>query len=82
MRDKDLRATILWLAILLLSLSIVVLYILTKVDPQGFVLLFSPVGYVVNLFRQATPGEKLTILYLPVGGVIGWFLNQWFSKKR
>jgi len=46
------------------------------------VLLFSPVGYVVNLFRQATPGEKLTILYLPVGGVIGWFLNQLFSKKQ
>ncbi len=61
MRDKDLRATILWLAILLLSLSIVVLYILTKVDPQGFVLLFFPVGYVVNLFHQATPprGQRL-----------------------
>ncbi|HYT43986.1 MAG TPA: hypothetical protein VEP90_16720 [Methylomirabilota bacterium] len=82
MRDKDLRVSILGLALLMLLLSIVVLYILTKVDPQGFVLLFSPVGYVVNLFRQATPGEKLTILYLPVGGVIGWFLNQLFSKKQ
>ncbi len=82
MRDEDLRATIFGLAILLLLLSIVVLYILTKVDLQGFVLLFSPVGYVVNLFHQATPGEKLTILYLPVGGVIGWFLKQWFSKKQ
>src|SRR6266699_1024254 len=82
MKDKDLRAAILGLAIVMLWLYIVVLYILTKVDPQGFVLLFSPVGYVVNLFRQATPGEKLNFIYLAAGGITGWFLKQWFSKKQ
>jgi hypothetical protein len=40
------------------------------------------IAYVFDLYQKATPGEKLTILYLPIGGIIGWFLNKWFSKKE
>ncbi len=81
MRDKDLRSLVLWFTVTLLTLCFVVLYILAIVDPKGYVLLFYPFAYIFNLYHQASPGEKLTILYLPVGGIIGWFLKQWFSKK-
>jgi hypothetical protein len=81
MRDKDLRHTVLLFTVSLLGLCFIVMYILARIDPRGYVILFSPVAYVFDLYHKATPGEKLTILYLPVGGIIGWFLKQWFSKK-
>ena len=81
MRDKDLRHTILLFWVAIFSLCLLVLYVLAIVDPKGFVLLLYPFAYILNLYHQASPGEKLTILYLPVGGIIGWFLKQWFSKK-
>ena len=42
--------------------------------------------HVFNLYQKATPGEQLTILYLPVGGVIGFCSNQlwqlWQRRKK
>jgi hypothetical protein len=81
MRDKDLRHTVLLFTVSLLGLCFLVMYILARIDPQGYVYLFSPVAYIFDLYHKATPGEKLTVLYLPVGGIIGWFLKQWLSKK-
>ncbi len=82
MRDKDLSYTVLLILMAVLSLCLTSLYILARVDPKGFLILFSPVVYVFDLYHKASPGEKLTILYLPVGGIMGWFLKQWVSKKR
>ena len=81
MREKDLRFTVLWIIGTVLLLCFAVLYILARIDAKSFLLLFIPVTYVFDLYHKATPGEKLTILYLPVGGIIGWFLKQWLSKK-
>jgi len=82
MRDNDLRSSMLFISIVLIAICLLILYILAKVDAEGYALIVYPIAYVLNLYHKATPGEKLTILYLPIGGIIGWFLKQWFSKKR
>jgi len=63
MRDKDLRSVVLWFTVSLLTLCFVVLYILAIVDPKGYVLLFSPVAYVlvVTLFRGDKDASNGTI---------------------
>jgi hypothetical protein len=81
MRDKDLRSSMFFILIAIIVICFLILYVLAKVDAEGYVLIVYPIEYVFNLYQKATPGEKLTILYLPVGGIIGWFLKQWFSKK-
>jgi len=82
MRDKDLRNGMFLYGIALIFICLIILYILAKVDAQAYVVIFYPITYLFNLYHKATPGEQLTILYLPAGGIIGWFLKQWFSKKQ
>jgi hypothetical protein len=81
MEDKDLRSSMLFISIALIAICLLILYILAKVDAEGYALIAYPIAYVLNLYHKTTPGEKLTILYLPVGRIIGWFLKQWLSKK-
>jgi hypothetical protein len=81
MEDKDLRSSMLFISIALIAICLLILFILAKVDAEGYALIAYSIANVLNLYHKATPGEKLTILYLPVGGIIGWFLKQWLSKK-
>lgn len=49
---------------------------------QVTAILTAPFQYIFHLYQKATPGEQLTILYLPIGGVIGFFFSQWWQNKR
>jgi hypothetical protein len=82
MSNRELSSSILFILIALIVLCLLILYILAIVDREGYALLLYPFAYIFNLYHQASPGEKLTVLYLPVGGILGWFLKQWLSKKR
>lgn len=82
MRDRDLVKTILVLILLILGVYVVLLDILMKVSPKGFVYLFYPLVYVFNLYQSASPGEKLSAIFLLIGGAGGWFINQWTVKKE
>ncbi len=81
MSNKELSSSVLFILIALIVLCFLILYILATVDREGYALLFYPFAYIFNLYHQASPGEKLSVLSLPLGGIIGWFLKQWFSKK-
>jgi len=81
MSNKELTSSRLFISIALIVLCFLILYIPAIVDREGYAFLLYPFAYIFNLYHQASPGEKLTALSLPVGGIIGWFINQWFSKK-
>ncbi len=66
----------------MLLLSILVLYILTIVDPKGYQLLFSPVVYVFDLYKKAGADGQLAFIQAPLFTVFGFLLRGWFSKKQ
>jgi hypothetical protein len=81
MQDEDLAKTILMLVVLVIALSLVILYILAIVSPKGYLYLLYPFKYIFFLYQLASPGEKLSAIFLLIGGVGGWFLKQWTTKK-
>jgi hypothetical protein len=63
-------------------LCLVVLYILAIVDPKGYLVLFSPVAYVISLYKKAGAGAQLAFIQVPLFTVFGYLLRGWFSKKQ
>ena len=82
MRDKDLRHTVLLFTISLLGLCFLVMYILARIDPRGYVILFSPVAYVFDLYKRAGAGAQLAFIQAPLFTAFGFLLRGWFSKKK
>ena len=82
MGDKDLRSTVLLFTVSLITLSFLVLYILVRIDYKGYVLLFSPVAYVFDLYKKAGAGAQLAFIQVPLFTTFGFLLRGWFSKKK
>src|SRR5947209_2843267 len=84
------RGIVLFLVLPMLDFIIRILLVLALIlglNVIGLALVNTAIAkYVFNLYQKASPGEQLTILYLPVGGVIGFCSNQlwqlWQRRKK
>jgi hypothetical protein len=82
MRDNDLAKTILMILVSILGLYFILLPIYFKEHPKGFLYLLYPFYYVFSLYQSASPGEKLSAIFLLFGGLGGWFLKQWTANNK
>jgi len=81
MREKDLRSSMLFISIALIAICLLILYILAKVDLEGYVLIAYPVAYVFDLYKKAGPGGQLAFIQVPLFTVFGFLLRGWLPKK-
>ena len=82
MQDRDLAKTILTLLLLILGIYVILLPLYLKENPKGLLYMLYPFYYVFTLYQSASPGEKLSAIFILIGGLGGWFLKQWTAKKE
>jgi hypothetical protein len=81
MSDKDLRTTIMLLMLVVLMFSFIILWILARIDPEGYILLLTPINYIFTLYQKAGAGAQLSFIQIPFFTVIGFFLGLFLKKK-